>query len=364
MFNPFKRFPVDPSSNRFYKGFRRLSDKGVFKIYSQKTGDPDVPGISGFDSVVRLNTTYLELVDRSYNWRGTWTLAGVIFFCLSFSLFCYSIIGVVLGWGGRSFGIWFGTVLIWAITLPVSLLTYRLMTSEVFFSTYYPIRFNRKNGMVYVYQSGGKILSLPWQDLRFVLRSTKGRLAKEWTIVGCLTGEDGDTVTECIPLPINLESDPDVLTMYWEFIRCYMEEGDEYLPDLADSIAWCPPVEKQKEGWLFGLLYLSKQWFGRLGLLVNALQLPFFFVISFTRWLVMLTCKIPEWPAEVAAACQPDENDPVNKGAEHNPPQVWRPMLGLQGKERYARTFAKERGAMDRVVARLKAKYGGQDHVD
>ena len=84
MFNPFKRFPVDPSSNRFYKGFRRLSDKGVFKIYSQKTGDPDVPGISGFDSVVRLNTTYLELVDRSYNWRGTWTLAGVIFFCLSF----------------------------------------------------------------------------------------------------------------------------------------------------------------------------------------------------------------------------------------------------------------------------------------
>ncbi|BEU80852.1 hypothetical protein EAG21025_41650 [Enterobacter asburiae] len=364
MFNPFKRFPVDPSSKRFYKGFLRLSDKSVFKIYSQEKGDPDVPGISGFDSVVRLNSTYLELVDRSYNWRGTWTLAGVIFFSLFFGLFCYSIIGLVLGWGGRSFGVWFAVILTWVITLPISLLTYRMMTSEVFFSTYYPIRFNRKNGMVYVYQSGGTVLSVPWQELSFVLTSAKMRFSTQWTIVGCTTEEDGDTVAKAIPLPINLESDPDVLTMYWEFIRCYMEEGDEYLPDLADSIAWCPPVEKQKEGWLFGLLYLSKQWFGRLGLLVNALQLPFFFVISFPRWLVMLTCKIPEWPAEIAAACQPDENDPVNKGAEHNPPQVWRPMLGLQGKERYARTFAKERGAMDRVVARLKAKYGGQNHAD
>ena len=362
MFNPFKRFPADPTK-RFYKGFLRLSDERVFKIYSQKTGNSNVQGVSGFDSVVRLNSTYLELVDRFYNWRGTWTLAGVFFFCLSFYVFLQPLI-TLLQDGFHSAALWIVDIIIWGITLPLCLGLYRMMTSEVFFSSYYPIRFNRKNGMVYVYQSGGKILSLPWQDLRFVLRSTKGRLAKEWTIVGCLTGEDGDTVTECIPLPINLESDPDVLTMYWEFIRCYMEEGDEYLPDLADSIAWCPPVEKQKEGWLFGLLYLSKQWFGRLGLLVNALQLPLFFVLSFPRWLVMLTCKIPEWPAEVVAACQPAENDPVNKGAEHNPPQVWRPMLGLQGKERYARTFAKERGAMDRVVARLKAKYGGQDHVD
>lgn len=193
-----------------------------------------------------------------------------------------------------------------------------------------------------------------------MLYSTKMRLSTQWTIVGCLTGDDGDTVTGAIPLPINLESDPDVLTMYWEFIRCYMEEGEEYLPDLADTIAWCPPVEKQKEGWWFGLLYLSKQWFGRLGLLVNALQLPLFFVLSFPRWLVMTTSKIPAWPAEVVAACQPAADDPVNKGAEHNPPQVWRPMLGLQGKVRYAQSFARERGAMDRIVARLKEKYGGE----
>ncbi|MFK3663510.1 DUF6708 domain-containing protein [Scandinavium sp. NPDC088450] len=357
MFNPFKRLPADPSK-LFYKDFVRLSDTGVSRVYSQKTGDPDVKGVYGFDSVVRLNSTYLELVDRTYNWRGTWTLAGVIFFCIFFGLFCYGTIGVVLGGGGYSFGILVVAILTWVITLPVSLLTYRMMTSELFFSTYYPIRFNRKNRMVYLYQSGGDVLSIPWQDLRFVLTSGKNFTITEWTIVGCVIGDDGDTITRTFPLPINLSQGPEVILMYWEFIRCYMEEGDEYLQDLADTVPWCPPIEKQKEGWLFGFFYLSKQLFGRLGLMVNALQIPFFFVISFPRWLVMKTSKIPVWPKEIEDACQPDKNDPVNKGAEHNPPQIWRPMLGLQGKERYARTFAKERKAMDRITTRLREKYG------
>jgi hypothetical protein len=86
MFNPFKRFPADPTK-RFYKGFLRLSDERVFKIYSQKTGNSNVQGVSGFDSVVRLNSTYLELVDRFYNWRGTWTLAGFFFFVCLFMCF-------------------------------------------------------------------------------------------------------------------------------------------------------------------------------------------------------------------------------------------------------------------------------------
>ena len=58
MFNPFKRFPADPSK-QFDKMFLRLSDKGVSRVYSQKTGDPDVKGIYGFDSVVRLNSTWI-----------------------------------------------------------------------------------------------------------------------------------------------------------------------------------------------------------------------------------------------------------------------------------------------------------------
>ena len=362
MFNPFKRVPADPSK-LFHRGLSCLSDKGVSRVYSQKTGDPDVKGIYGFDSVVRLNSTYLELVDRYYNWRGTWTLAGAFFFCWSFfGFFVWQLITTLMQ-GEFVFFDWLFFIGMWSVALLISWATYRLMTSEMFFSTYYPIRFNRKNGMVYVHQSGGDVLSVPWQDLRFVLTGGKNFTITEWTIIGCVMADDGDTITRTFPLPINLAWDPEDLTMCWEFIRCYMEEGDEYLPDLVDTIPWCPPVENQKEGWLFGLLYLSKQ-YGRLGLLVNALQFPFFFIISFSRWLVMKTSKVPVWPAEIAATCQPDENDPINKGAEHNPPQVWRPMLGLQGKTRYAQSFAREREAMDRITARLRVKYGGQESAD
>lgn len=363
MFNPFKRLPGDPSK-RFNTPFLHLSDNSISRIYSQQTGDPDVKGIYGFDGVVRLNSTYLELVDRYYNWRGTWTLVGAFFFCWSFfGFFLWQLITTLIQ-GGAVLSDWLFFICIWSVALLISWATYRLMTSEIFFSTYYPIRFNRKNGMMYVFQSGGEVLSVPWRELRFVLYSTKMPFSTQWTIVGCITEEDGDTVAETIPLPIDLSWDPEDLTMCWEFIRCYMEEGDEYLPDLVDTIPWCPPVEKQKEGWLFGLLYLSKQQYGRLGLIVNVLQFPLFFVISFSRWLVMATSKIPVWPAEVVTACQPAADDPVNKGAENNPPQVWRPMLGLQGKVRYAQSFTREREAMDRIVARLKAKYGGQESAD
>ncbi|HDJ1438506.1 TPA: hypothetical protein PPN70_000913 [Serratia rubidaea] len=363
MFNPFKRLAADPSQ-RFYKSFNRLTDKDVLKIYPPTKGEVEVEGVTGFDSVVRLNSTYLELVDRYYEWRGTKTLvAGGIFGIAFIGCFLIPLFQMVCSERIELRGIIAMTVAWVIMVLPASWISYKILICEFFFSTYYPIRFNRKNGMVYVYQAGGKVLAVPWREIRFVLYGEKSIRVKTWSILGCITAEDGETVTGIIPLPVDLHWGPKSLDMYWEFIRCYMEEGDEYLPDLADTVPWCPPLEQQKEGWLFGLLYLCRQT-GRLGLLLNLLQFPFLFAIAFSRWLVMLTCKIPQWPADIATACQIAENDPVNKGPEDNPPQLWRPMLALQGKKRYAQTFAKERGAMERIIARLKAKYGEQGKED
>jgi hypothetical protein len=63
----------------------------------------------------------------------------------------------------------------------------------------------------------------------------------------------------------------------------------------------------------------------------------------------------------VEAACQVADNDPVNKGPEHNPPQLWRQMLAIQGKKRFDEVFATERAAMNRITARLKEKYGASE---
>ncbi|OAT77134.1 hypothetical protein A9B99_07450 [Mangrovibacter phragmitis] len=359
MINQFKRTPYDPSF-RFYTTFSKLSDDSVLKVYSQTEGNPDVKAVSGFDSVVRLNSTYMEMVDRCYDYRGGMTLLGGFIFSLTFILnFLIPVYKMIWLGAFELAGILIMAVVWVVLILPVSLLSYKVLLAEMFFSTYYPIRFNRKTGMVYIWQAGGKVQTIPWRDIRFVLYEEKKFRSKEWSLIGCLTAEDGNTVTQAIPLSINLDWTPEVIDMYWEFIRCYMEEGDEYLPDLADTIPWCPPVDQQKEGWLFGLLYISKQPV-RIGLLVNFPLIPIFLAVSLVRWLVMLTSKIPRWPADIMAACQVAENDPVSKGPEDNPPQLWRPMLAMQGKKRHARTFAKETSAMDRIIARLKNQYGGE----
>lgn len=350
----FKRHAFDPPWIHREK-FSTIKDKCILSRYSQQMGNPAVPSISGLDNVVRLNSTYLEFADRQHFWRGALTLCGGFFFGLMFiAIFLWQLVDILLQGGMEPLG-WGILIVVWAfIALPASWASAKLMLGEVFYSTYYPIRFNRKNKMVYVYREGNPVLAVPWQEIVFVLASNGGK-PETWSIYGCVTGEDGETVTAIIPLPVSLNWGAEYLAIFWEFIRCYMEE-EACLADLADTIPYCLPLDKQKEGWLFGLAYICKQ-NGRLGL-VNFPLFPLLLLVSISRWLVMLTCRIPVWPPEVEAACAVAADDPINRGAETNPPQVWRSMLAVQGRARYARALARERGAMDRIIAYLKEKYG------
>ncbi|MEG5842107.1 DUF6708 domain-containing protein [Enterobacter mori] len=350
----FKRIPLDPS-RMYMNTFTRITDKTVLQRYSREKGNSGVTAVSAMDSVIRINSTCLELVDRLYFSRGSGTLIASFFFSLFFGVCFLWLVFKAFFLGQGENTPWGVLSIIWIIfVLPLSWLSYKFLVLEVFNYTHYPIRFNRKNKTVYLFRNGKPVLVVPWHDLEFV-RISNGGKPESWSIVGCTLADDGETVIHYIPLPVSNNWGPEYLEVYWEYIRCYMEE-DDCVADLADIVTYCLPVEKQKEGWFFGLLYISKMT-SRLGWLVNLPLFPFVFFVSITRWLVMLTCRIPVWPPEVEEACRPDENDPVNKGAEHNPPQVWRPMLAVQGKKRYEENYARERGAMDRIIARLKAKY-------
>jgi len=326
--------------------------------YYQGKPNPDVPSLSGMDGVVRLNSTYLEFVDRDYHFRGQWALiGGGVFSMMFFGCFLWPICHALYSPPTFPMSYWGIMSIAWLFfILPVSVAFFAALCSEVFTYTYYPIRLNRKNQMVYMYRGKDNVLAVPWQDLAFVVLSIRSRLTENSSILGCIMNEDGETVREVIPLPANLTWGKESLPMLWEFIRCYMEEDEENLPDLADTIPYCPPVENRREGWWFGMLYLSKV-NHKLDLLMMLPLVPFLLIMATFRWVVMQTSKIPVWPEDVEVACRVAADDPVNRGAEHNPPQVWRPMLALQGSERYQRSFAKERGAMDRVIARLKEKY-------
>lgn len=355
MRNIFKRLKLEPSKS--WRGrFSTLNDKKVLRRYVPGKYCSDVPVVSDLDNVVRLNSTYLELVDKGYFLRGGGTLfAGIMFGITFVASILWSLLQFLFFDQGREWN-WGGMITVWIlILLPLSWFSYKFLISEFFSWTYYPIRFNRKNQMVYSFQDRDQVLAVPWKNLVFVEgNNTNARGTR--SLFGCVVGDDGITISHIIPLPAR-EWDTRLLGVFWEFIRCYMEE-EECLADLAEAVAYCIPVEKQKEGWLFGLLYMARTTAGKLSLVVNIPAYPILLAISITRWIVMQTSKIPVWPEEVAVACQVDPDDPVNIGAENNRPQLWRRLMAVEGKARYTHYFEKENAAMHRITARLKAKYG------
>lgn len=353
MRNIFKRLKLEPSRSCKWR-FSTVNDKKILRRYVQGKYCSDVPVVSDLDNVIRLNSTYLELVDKGYYLRGGVTLIFGFFFSLFFFGAAVRIfLHIFIFHKPVS---WIGLIILCSVIIfPILFFSYKFMISEVFSWTHYPIRFNRKNQMVYFFQDRDQVLAVPWKNLVFVAGNNSNNRGT-WSIFCGVVADDGEKISHIFPLPAR-EWDTRLLGVFWEFIRCYMEE-EECLADLAEAVAYCIPVEKQKEGWLFGLLYMARTTAGKLSLVVNIPAYPILLAISIPRWIVMQTSKIPVWPEEVAAACRVDPDDPVNIGAENNRPQLWRRLMAVEGKARYTHYFEKENAAMHRITARLKAKYG------
>lgn len=227
----------------------------------------------------------------------------------------------------------------------------RFLLKDWFRKTPYPVRFNRNKQLVHIYQVSGEIITAPWNDIFFT--TSKQRIS--YCIVGHLLYEDKETVLNTFSF--GYVGQREELALYWEFIRCYMEE--DCLEELADTVLFCPPVEKHKEGYIAGLQRLMQidsraDWF----LLV--LNLPFALIESIARYIAMQTSKIPQWPQEVIDACAVEPNDPINVGAENNSPQRWRTVLANETQEAYNVKNQRLKSANQKIKEKLDAKYGGE----
>ncbi|WP_340608934.1 DUF6708 domain-containing protein [Xenorhabdus bharatensis] len=199
----------------------------------------------------------------------------------------------------------------------------KLTLKEWFKKTYYPIRFNRKNKMIYVYQVSGNVLSISWNKVFFTYAKGKG-VFPEWGIDGHILAEDKKTVLQTFSL--GYYGSRRELSGYWEFIRCYMEE--DVVKELAETIIMCPPIADRKEGYKFGLLYSFRlcsrfDW-------IRFIVLPMILLESVSRYIAMRTSKIPQWTKEVEKACLISPNDNVDVDVDvdvsykNNIPDLWR----------------------------------------
>lgn len=275
--------------------------------------------------MIKLNSTFLELAEYDYNWRGliTWfcafalaILGGGIGYAIALdltALFDSTQIEKITPWWSLLFG-----ALLWLIS--VALFTY-VLRLESFSYTHYPIRFNRKTRKVYAFRPNGLHLVANWDDLFISLLHTP--IWDEWTLMAHAMDKDKRTVLASFTLPARETLNPqdldpaythnntvfrqdDRLRGHWEFIRRYMEDGPK---DLHHRVKYCLPIADSKETFKFGVERLFANLSNAPKILTVALS-PIILLTSVFRAFAMRTSQLPVWPQEIEAECSIAQGDP------------------------------------------------------
>ena len=263
-------------------------------------------------SVIELNSAYFESVDKWYESKGTITAVSLTIIAMFTAAFA-GLLHVALtrenssGISSKDSGILIFAAIIF---LPILASATWLLFKDSFSFTHYPLRFDRKNRMVYVFRKDGSTLSIPWVKVIFTL-SQVDQGYKFFNILGHAMADDGVTIKESFSLSVSSTGDTDglaVLISHWEFVRRYMEDG----PDaVIGQVKFCLPIKMQRES----------AWFGAQRLMISTAGAPVMFpvlvfnlafsalIIPF-RWIAMRTSKVPHWPAEIEAKSMMADGDP------------------------------------------------------
>jgi hypothetical protein len=270
-------------------------------------------------SVIALNSTYLDSVDKWYAWKGLITAVMLIVIGMCVALYsgflhvAFTRIPDSRGHNDDSF-----VLIIAAVMMsPVLAMATWVLRKESFAYTHYPIRFNRKTRLVHVFRTNGTVLSIPWDKVFFTL----GHMAQwnEWEVRGHALAPDNETVQETFAFSYvdslsAMDVDPecmhfsahDYVRAHWEFIRRYMEDGPQAV---SSQVQFCMPVDVRRESVRVSVERVFANIAGAPFLLYWIL-FPFCLVVSLFRLIAMRTSKIPQWPKEIEAACAIEAGDP------------------------------------------------------
>ncbi|ABX17600.1 DUF6708 domain-containing protein [Burkholderia multivorans] len=298
-----------------YRVNRRLTSEERSNQFRQKVRLEILPFYN--ISVIEMNSTYLEYVDRWFIYRGYMTAASLYLFAVTLSVIAMPLyvntsvhfIPTISDLGFMLF------------VLPFAIPTWMVLSwglfKESFRLTHFPIRFNFRNRMVYAFKPNGSIVQAKWDDIFFTLGRCERTVGQQnWDIRGHILDKDGETVRETFALPGDTAL-VDQLKHTWEFVRRYMEEGPA---SVYRDVYWCHDIAKRREKYKVGLRYMFFSLNGQP--IWQILLSPMFFVASLGRWFAMHTSKIPIWPAEIEAECAVDSFDPYLRDASRNPDKI------------------------------------------
>ena len=311
-----------------YKTDRPLTEEERAFRYRQDT-ICDAPPMD-FLSVIRLNSNYIELVDRWYPIIGfnTWLGTCVSLLCLALMLAMvrftffdeFEAVDVV------GFGVLFPIAAFLLFTGTW------LVRSESFRWTHYPMRLNRKTRQVHVFRQDGTVLTVPWDELFITLGTAKAPLpGTTYDLRAHVLDPDGVTVRESFSLGYTIPGKAESMDKFWAFLQPYMEapDGVERAFRHLKKTGYLMAVDGRKEGWRWSIartFAFAGHWPW-----MQLLGAPFLGLNAVGRMFAMWTSKVPQWPDEVERASEVEAGDPYVLTWRDNASlgwwELWYPMI-------------------------------------
>ncbi|KRB04216.1 DUF6708 domain-containing protein [Lysobacter sp. Root690] len=216
---------------KLYKVDRRLEDYEREARLDPKVA-VELPPIDR--GLLKINSTFIEYVDRPFFVRGWAAMWGLLFLAglLAFAyLFGVEAFRPLQDGSPRSQGhVYFGLTVV-ALCLLGSVFVFKKALLRDFFAyTHYPVRFNRHNRTIYVFRGNGaeSHIALPWDRAFFFIASSSpvGGTASDVNLdLRCyVLSEDGSTVQHTFSAG-NFSGNRAQVLQHWEMIRRYMEDG-------------------------------------------------------------------------------------------------------------------------------------------
>jgi len=263
--------------------------------------------------IIRMNSTYLECVDKFFQEKGYMSTIIIMLIGVNVLMIYLMLLLIIDNTGYLVLNLF---IFLFYCGF-VFIITKFLLLKECFTYTHFPIRFNRKTRKVHVFRQDGTVMTEDWDKLYFTL-CKRGGFEGEWEVRGHRMGACGVTVLEIFALPFaeslyDIEDSP--TWSFWEFVRRYMESPEE-LPALADQIKDVADVADKREefGNGFGRIFLAP---GPSAYIMSPIWIPVCFCYALAHSLAMHTSKIPQWPAEIEDECRIRPNDPYLRDAAH-----------------------------------------------
>ncbi|MCE8021628.1 hypothetical protein HOP51_16150 [Halomonas sp. MCCC 1A11036] len=284
-----------------------------------------VPGIDAGrfnDSVIAVNSTFLEVVDSGNRWRGihsTFGLmgAGPLLFGLGVLLYILTHKSGEIPLPIIIF-FWLSLFILVVLVLPVAT---TLVRWDMFRKTHYPIRFNRIDRKVYAWSQDMGVVTMNWDDIHFyqskASASEERRGMGREEVRGYVKDADGNIQHHLVFFKYEGAKMMRGTLEIWELVRRYMEEPDGHIQAYrVDQRVLA--LEGRREGFFDSLVQATR-------VMADSpiFQVVFALMVAWAgtgRILAKWTCRVPRWPAGVEEACRVAPDDPYVRNRHNERP--------------------------------------------